>query len=654
VTTSREWLIADGLGGFASGTADLVRTRRYHALLLVAAPCDERRFVLVNGLELWAETAAGQVALSSQRYVPDIVAPDGATRIRQFESEPWPTWTYDLGDGRQLVQQLFVPRASGRAAAVMQWRVVGDVSPADAHVRLHGRPLLSGRDFHALHRENAYFDFQPEQLAARRWQWHPYHGVPPIVIETNGAYHHDPLWYRQFLYTEERARGLDDTEDLASPGVFSWELGGETGMREAMMLLTVPEEWLGYTVVDELEPLVRAVRANERAIVAGFKSRLRHSADQYLVRRGDRHTVIAGYPWFTDWGRDTFIALRGLCFATNRLDDAERILLSWCDTLSDGMMPNHFPANGVASYNSVDAALWFVLVAHIFRVECVRRGRWLEPSTAERLTEASDDILTWYSRGTRYGIHMDDDGLLASGEPGAAVALTWMDAVVDGVPVTPRNGKAVEVQALWINALSIGASWSERWGAVADRARSAFNLRFWNDARGCLYDVIDVDHVRGVMDGRMRPNQIFAVGGLLLPVIEGARARRVVDSVEHALWTPMGLRTLAVDDSGYVDDCVGDASRRDRAYHNGPAWPWLMGAFVDAWIRVRAGAGERTQVLRTGARRKLLGGLARHLDEAGVGHVSEIADGNPPWTPRGCPFQAWSVGELLRVMEWEG
>jgi glycogen debranching enzyme len=229
-----------------------------------------------------------------------------------------------------------------------------------------------------------------------------------------------------------------------------------------------------------------------------------------------------------------------------------------------------------------------------------------------------------------------------------------MDAIVDGAPVTLRCGKAVEVQALWINALSVGAAWSERWGTIADKARTEFNLRFWNDARGCLYDVIDVDHVRGIMDGRVRPNQIFAVGGLQLPIIDGARAQRVVETVEQALWTPMGLRTLAADESGYVDACTGSPSRRDRAYHNGPAWPWLMGAFVDGWIRVRTGAGQRAQTLRVEARRKLLSGLARHLDEAGVGHVSEIADGNPPWTPRGCPFQAWSVAELLRLMEGEG
>jgi predicted glycogen debranching enzyme len=302
----------------------------------------------------------------------------------------------------------------------------------------------------------------------------------------------------------------------------------------------------------------------------------------------------------------------------------------------------------------VDSALWFILVAHIFRVECVRRGRWLEPVTARRLTDATQDILEWYARGTRHGIRMDHDGLLASGVPGASVALTWMDAIVDGVAVTPRNGKAVEVQALWINALSIGASWSERWGELADQARAHFGARFWNDARGCLYDVIDVDHVDGIVDGRLRPNQIFAVGGLLLPLVEEERARSVVDVVERELWTPMGLRTLSASEQEYVSACVGAPDLRDRAYHNGAAWPWLMGAFVDAWIRVRARAGQRTDVLRMEARRKLLRGLALHLDEAGIGHVSEIADGEAPWTPRGCPFQAWSLGELLRVMEGEG
>ena len=649
----KEWLVADGLGGYASGSADGIRARRYHAFLIVAAPRDERRFTLVNDLELWVDTPNGAVALSSHRYAPDIVHPDGASRLAHFAAEPWPTWQYDLGGGLTIVQQLFAPRTTARAAMVMQWRLLGAGGAADAApIRLRARPLLSGRDFHALHHQNPDFQFAPDRPADESWRWRPYDGVPPILLHANASYRHEPLWFRSFSYTEERSRGLDDVEDLASPGEFSWELGGHGG-RDAVLVLTVPEEWGGYETAGDIVAEARALASSERARIAAFKSRLHHSADEYLVRRGRRDTIIAGYPWFTDWGRDTFISLRGLCLETARLEVAERILVSWCDTLSQGMMPNTFPAQGTGTdpqYNSVDASLWFVLAAQAYLDASARRGHWVDAGITKRLTDAAQEVLESYSRGTRYQIHMDGDGLLAAGEPG--VALTWMDAVVNGVPMTPRIGKPVEVQALWVNALVVGSRWDERWGDRADEASESFADRFWNQQRGCLFDVVDVDHRPGETDDRIRPNQIFAVGGLRIALLAGERARSTIDVVERALWTPMGLRTLAPSEPGYEVACAGSAAERDRAYHNGPAWPWLMGPFVDAWVRARAAGGGpwATKAVRGEARRRFLGGLARHLDEAGLGHVSEIADAEEPWTPRGCPFQAWSVAEMLRLL----
>jgi predicted glycogen debranching enzyme len=315
------------------------------------------------------------------------------------------------------------------------------------------------------------------------------------------------------------------------------------------------------------------------------------------------------------------------------------------------MMPNTFPAGGTEPrYNSVDASLWFIICAQAFLDACTRRGRWLEPRIARQLTDASQDILESYARGTRYRIHMDGDALLAAGEPG--IALTWMDAIVDGTPVSPRIGKPVEIQALWVNALVIGSRWNERWGDLADEASESFRDRFWNPTRGWLYDVVDVDHVGGQNDDRLRPNQIMAVGGLRIALLAGEQARQVVDVVERELWTPMGLRTLARGEPEYATACAGGVEARDRAYHNGPAWPWLMGPFVDAWVRSRAVGGGpwAAKAVRAEARRRFLGGLARHLDEAGIGHVSELADADEPWTPRGCPFQAWSVSELLRLL----
>ena len=644
----KEWLIADGLGGYASGSADGIRSRRYHAYLIDATPRDERRFALVNDLELWADTPNGAVGLSSHRYAPDVVHPDGSKRLVRFDAEPWPAWHYDIGDGLTIVQELFAPRTTRRAATIVRWRLLGGERASP--VRLRARPLFSGRDFHSLHKQNPAFRFAPERTRDESWCWRPYEGVPPILVHTNAAYRHEPLWFRNFLYLEERARGLEDVEDLASPGEFTWELGGSDG-RDAVLVLTVPEEWGGYDSAGDIQAECRAIASSERARIAAFKTRLHHAADEYLVRRGHRDTVIAGYPWFTDWGRDTFIALRGLCLETGRQEEAERILLSWCETLSMGMIPNTFPSQGAEpEYNSVDASLWFVLAAQAFLDNSARRGRWVEPSVTKRLTDAAEEVLESYSRGTRYAIHMDGDGLLAAGEPG--MALTWMDAIVNGTPVTPRIGKPVEVQALWVNALVVGSRWNEHWGDLADEASESFADRFWNASRGCLYDVVDVDHQPGRTDDLLRPNQILAVGGLRIALLAGERARSTIDLMERTLWTPMGLRTLALGEPGYAAACVGPATMRDRAYHNGPVWPWLMGPFVDAWVRARAAGGGpwAMKALRVEARRRFLGGLARHLDEAGIGHVSELADAEEPWTPRGCPFQAWSVAEMLRLL----
>jgi predicted glycogen debranching enzyme len=375
-----------------------------------------------------------------------------------------------------------------------------------------------------------------------------------------------------------------------------------------------------------------------------FPARLDRSADTYLVRRGQGKTIIAGYPWFTDWGRDTFIALRGLCLALGRLDDARDILLDWAGTVSEGMLPNRFPDRGERpEYNSVDASLWYVVaVEDYFRALAAQR-RDPARDVRESLAQAVAAILAGYARGTRYGIRPDADGLLAAGEPG--VQLTWMDAKIGGWVVTPRAGKPVEVQALWLNALKSAGRFSDRWQETFERGRAKFRERFWNADRGCLYDVVDVDHRPGAVDPSFRPNQVFAVGGLPELLLEGERARRVVDAVEARLWTPLGLRSLAPDEPGYMPHYDGSPARRDAAYHQGTAWPWLSGPFVEAWLRVRGA----TPAAKREARVRFLAPLLRHLDEYGLGHVAEIADAEPPHTPRGCPFQAWSLGELLRL-----
>jgi predicted glycogen debranching enzyme len=640
-----EWLEADGLGGFASGTVSGLRTRRYHALLLSATTPPTGRAVLVNGVEAWLDTPDGTVALTSQRYVPDVVSPDGSERVRSFSPEPWPRWHLELPGGRTLEHEVTVP--GGFPLTVLSW-TPGARKGAGV---LYVRPLLSGRDMHLLHQENADFRFESALDAdadGARVYWRPYPFLPEILAWSNGDYAQDPHWYRNFLYTEERARGLDCVEDLGSPGVFRFDLSrGEA----VMILATVDIEAELLARRGTAAEAARRLRAAERTRRRKFASRLHRAADAYLVRRGEGRTVIAGYPWFTDWGRDTFISLRGLCLATGRLKEARDILVQWADAISEGMLPNCFPDRGDSPhYNSVDASLWYVVAVGEYLRALDAQKKKAPARDRATLAAAVEAVLDGYARGTRYGIRLDSDALLCAGEPG--VQLTWMDAKVGDSLVTPRAGKPVEVQALWLNALSVGAELAKgglkkRWQELFFRGLTSFRQRFWNKEAGCLFDVVDPDGRAGEADATFRPNQIFAAGGLPISLLETKQARRVVDAVEARLVTPLGLRTLAPGEPGYAPHYEGDLRQRDAAYHQGTAWPWLLGPFVEAWVRVRGGTAAAKQE----ARACFLEPLLARMDEAGLGHLPEIADAEPPHTPRGCPFQAWSVGEALRLTQ---
>jgi predicted glycogen debranching enzyme len=760
MTEAVEWLEADGLGGFAMGTADGIRTRRYHALLLAATAPPDRRMVLVADLEVFVETASGRFALSSHRYLADVVHPDGARYLTRFVHQPWPRWEWTLPDGTRIVRELVVeagppegaegglraPRvalrwslpepgdaavlpsavaaarggdaqltqpieigglggddaeptaigalgggdapgptgARGDAAAAshpiaMRARHGGDgalTHPIAMRARhggdgaltqpiampvlaagggdpapglgaepggalgdaaggarprgvtsLHVLPLLAGRDYHATHHENPAFRFDPE-LDGDCVTWRPYAGVPAIHCAANGLYQHAPDWYRAFHLADEAERGLDAVEDLATPGVFTFDLASGPA---AMLLSTAPIPGDAALVADQLF-------AREAARRAAFTSPLTRAADAYLVARtpeaasGAGRTILAGYPWFADWGRDTCISLRGLCLATGRRADARAILARWAGAVSRGMLPNRFDERDASpEYNSVDAALWFVIAA----------AAYLEgdaaPADRDLLTAAIAAIVDGTIAGTRHAIRVDDDGLVACGAPG--VQLTWMDARVGDHVITPRIGKPVEIQALWINALAIAGR-----AAAADQARAAF-ARFWDPRRRQLHDVIDADHVRGAVDPSCRPNQIFAVGGLPQQVLDGERARAVVDAVERQLWTPAGLRSLSAADPRYRGRYRGGPAERDAAYHNGTVWPWLAGPFIEAWVRVRGS----TPAARAEARSRFLAPLLACTGAADLGHLPEICDGDPPHRPAGCPFQAWSLAEVLRI-----
>jgi predicted glycogen debranching enzyme len=469
----------------------------------------------------------------------------------------------------------------------------------------------------------------------------PYADLPRLYlvhqaneIETQGG------WYYNFEYDVERERGLDFQEDLFQPLTLRANL--TEGRSFAVIASTEPHQARKAHELRRLE-----VARRERIAVASpsrepLVRALTQAADQFIVRRGDLKTVIAGYHWFGDWGRDTMIALPGLTLTTGRIDVAKSILLAFARHVDQGMLPNLFPDAGeTPEYNTVDATLWFF---EAIRALTAKTGDY--GFVRENLYPVLCDIIEWHVRGTRYGIRMDDDGLLNAGEPG--VQLTWMDAKVGDWVVTPRYGKPVEIQALWYNALRIlqdfaeqigDQSASQRYGAMAAKAGQNFHELFWNEAAGCLYDV-----VRGeARDASVRPNQIFAVS-LPYPILSAGKAGLVVAVVERELLTPVGLRSLARSDSQYRPRYEGSPLSRDGAYHQGTVWPWLLGPFVTAYLRVHNSSSEARQQAT-----QWLRSFGAHLEDAGLGQVSEIFDADPPHRPRGCVAQAWSVAELLRV-----
>jgi predicted glycogen debranching enzyme len=588
--------------------------------------------VLVNCFDAWVETSRGTFAISSQRYGPDVIHPDGASRIESFQYEPWPCWRYKIDDDIVIEQELFVPK--GESAIFMAWKVVAG---NDRDVKLRVRPFVSGRDFHSTHHENGSFKFETEQ-SGERVTFRSYDGVPAVAACSNGRYTHEPTWYRNFFYSEEQARGLDAVEDLVSPGILEFSLS------EKPAVLMLAAEGHAMTDIESIEARHAEVRSIEQGRRQYFSAPVERAADAYLVKRGKGKTLIAGYPWFGDWGRDTFIGLRGLCIATGHLEEARDILLQWANTVFEGMLPNRFPDQGEQpEFNSVDASLWYIIAVNDYLLAAKNQPTPTDDCHTKKLCAAVEAILAGYNEGTRFGIRADRDELLSAGEPGQQ--LTWMDARVDGREITPRIGKPVEIQALWLNALAIGAKFSGRWEILFEKGRSAFESKFWNEHAGYLADVIDCDHQAGVVDLTFRQNQIFAVGGLPLMLLSKEKARRrccrnvSAHPPRSALARAWGTRICA-------------SLRRRLARERFCLSPGHGLALVDWPVRRSLGAcawWKRRRAKK--ARAHFLSPLYEHLDHAGLGHISEICDSEPPHTPRGCPFQAWSLGELLRL-EW--
>jgi predicted glycogen debranching enzyme len=636
-----EWLETNGLGGFASSTIIGLNTRRYHGLLVAATKPPVGREVLLSKLEETLFIDGQTFDLSANRY-PGVVHPQGFRYLANFRLDPFPIFTYEV---QGIVIEKTVLMVYGENTTVVQYELKSaNPSQPPENIRLEIRPLIAFRDYHSTTHANRALNSNvlvSPALAAVT----PYQGLPTLYLAYNAIeLQKTGDWYRNFEYDLERERGLDFVEDLFNHFILRFDL---LSNRQASIIASIEPRDAGSSSqyrdaeIKRRQAVVRAAPVKDE-----FAQTLTAASDQYIVARGDkkrdRKTIIAGYHWFSDWGRDTMISLPGLTLSTGKFEVARSILSTFAQHVDQGMLPNRFPDAGeTPEYNTVDATLWFFEAA---RAYLAYTGD--EEFFRKELYPVFTDIISWHVRGTRYGIKVDPSGLLASGEPG--VQLTWMDSKVGEWVVTPRRGKPVEIQALWYNALCImeelagkvgNDSDQKRYRNMAAMANWAFNRLFWNAKDNCLYDVLDGE----LADSSIRPNQIFAVS-LPYSMLSPDRSRSVVEKVREHLLTPYGLRTLAPGDPQYRGRFAGGPAERDGAYHQGTVWPWLLGPFITAYIKVNgASAAAREQ----GA--EWLLPLQRHLSDAGLGQISEVFDGDAPHHPAGCVAQAWSVGEVLRA-----
>jgi predicted glycogen debranching enzyme len=627
----REWLETNGIGGWASSSIANAHTRRYHGLLVAATLPPVGRVVLLSKLDETIVSGDRRVEIATNVY-PGSVHPQGYRYLKSFTQDFFPTFTYEDSG---IVLQKTVAAINGENTTVIIYRVI----EAPDTFQMELRPFVAGRDYHSLTQANGSIQ-QESYFSDDLWSYQPYDQLPTIFMRLPGAHFEAaPDWYYHYEYLVEQQRGLDFQEDLFTPGVFTVSLtsGDQFGIiistdnpsgRDAEKLLTA-------------EKTRRQNLFTSLPVSDVLTHTLTLAADQFVVRRGDDlKTIIAGYHWFTDWGRDTMIALPGLTLVTSRFEDAKKILQAFAEHIDQGMLPNRFPDAGEEpEYNTADASLWFFIAAYKY-YQYTDDKEFLKAI----LLPAMADILTWHHRGTRYGIHMDSDGLLAAGETG--VQLTWMDAKIGDWVVTPRSGKAVEINALWYNAVAIyehllravrRKKEAATYQTLSKKILKNFVEVFWNFDGGYLYDVVDGDR----QDSAIRPNQILALS-LPFPLLGRTRARQVLKVVEQHLLTPVGLRSLSPQDPAFIPIYQGSVYERDSAYHQGTVWGWLLGPYLTALAKIRGKNGQKQGL-------KLVRGVQEHLSEAGLGQISEIFDGDAPYTPRGCMGQAWSVAEIVRA-----
>jgi predicted glycogen debranching enzyme len=634
----REWLVTNGTGGYASATVPGVVTRSYHGLLVAALEPPVARTVLVAGSVERVTYDDARYSLSTHEFGTETFSPDGYRNLESFRLEgALPVWTYAIADA--LIEKR-VWMVDGANTTFVSWKLLRGSLPIEIDIT----PLVTYRSFHALASGQGWdMRLEPAEDGVRI---NAFDGATPFWLRSSQAeFHPEGSWWWDFRHRAESARGLADHGDLFAPGSFRATLNA--GESVALVLSTEPETELdaGSSLLAAQKRQRSLLKKANATAESPVVQQLVLAADQFLVSRPlpddpNGRSVIAGYHWFNDWGRDTMISLPGLTLATGRPEVAASILRTFARYLADGLLPNNFPDNAgvIPGYNTADATLWYVLA-----IRALQEATG-DQALATELLPALLDIVEHHLGGTRYGIGADpNDNLLCAGEPG--VQLTWMDAKVGDWVVTPRVGKPVEINALWYNVLRTIAEFcgargdaanASRLDNLADRARESFLARFLSPGRSHLADVVngpDGD------DWTFRPNQVFAIS-LPFPLLEGDQARAVLDAIGRSLLTSYGLRSLAPDDPAYVGTYGGNQLSRDGAYHQGPVWGWLLGSYAEATYRV---TGDRDTALA------LLRPTVDHLCDAGLGSVSEIFVGDPPHLPNGCVAQAWSVAETLRV-----
>jgi predicted glycogen debranching enzyme len=650
----REWLVTNGLGGYASGTVAGMLTRRYHGLLIAALPAPFGRYVMLNHLLERVRLPDRRVIwLGDEDEVAGINATDKNDHLAEFRLESGlPIWTYRV-DAFTIEKRVLMPHAQN--TVYLSYRLLG----GDGPLRMTLRPSVHFRPLEAAVNASPP---KPYSITACGRRYEISSGIddlPALRLLLHGpraALTLDEKGAPRVPYPMEESRGYEWMGSLWSPGYFRADLSSET----TVTLIGSTEAW---DMIEALSPDAGLAAEQDRrgrlielsGASDDFTGELVLAADQFIIRPAGRteefararasddevRTVIAGYHWFTDWGRDTMISLEGLTLTTHRYREAGYILRTFGQYVRDGLIPNMFPeGDREGLYNTADATLWFFHA--IERYTQVTK----DADTLRLLLPTFVDIVHHHLEGTRFGIHVDHaDGLLAQGAEG--YQLTWMDAKVGDWVVTPRRGKAVEINALWYNALCLLASWMKAFGHSADfdptehatRTRESFNKRFWYAEGGYLYDVVDGEHGD---DTSCRPNQVFAIA-LPHPVLDQSKWQPVMDVVEKRLLTPVGLRSLAPGQPEYKPRYYGDLRSRDAAYHQGTVWAWLIGPFIDAWLKLHPSD--------TSGAHAFLDGFKQELNEACVGSISEIFDADAPFLPRGCVAQAWSVAEVLRCWQ---